>query len=72
MGTTLIQQFDMRTGSKDDEKEDDEYGLKDYMKKAILQSMLNPMAGMNFLGGYTSTNPSLAGMMDANYDMFRL
>ena len=71
MGTTLIQRFDMRPEAKE-KKEDKEYGLKDYMKGMILQSMLDPMAGTNFLGGYTMRNPSLAGMMQANTDMFSL
>lgn len=71
MGTTLIQRFDMRPESKE-KKEDKGYGVKDYMKGMILQSMLDPMAGTNFLGGYTMRNPSLAGMMQANTDMFSL
>ena len=71
MGTTLIQRFDMRPESKE-KKEDKGYGVKDYMKGMILQSMLDPMAGTSFLGGYTMRNPSLAGMMQANTDMFSL
>ena len=51
-----------------EEKKKAGFTFKDYMKRQLLNSVLNPMAGMNFLGGYTSSNPSLAGMKDGTID----
>ena len=51
-----------------EEKKKTGFNFQNFMKRQILNSVLNPMAGMNFLGGYTSVNPSLAGMKDGTID----
>ena len=66
-GSVIVQNFDMRPGSKE-EKKKNKFDLKDYMMKKLLSSALDPMAGMNFLQGYPATNPTLAGMMDGTFD----
>ena len=65
-GSVIVQNFDMRNGSKEKKKE--KFNIKDYMMKRLLTSALDPMAGMNFLQSYPASNPMLAGMMDGTYD----
>lgn len=51
-----------------EEKKKEGFNFKDYMKRQILRSVLDPTAGMSFLGGYTLHNPSLAGMQAGTMD----